>query len=84
MHASFPYESNRTARDYGVRRPDVLIQSHPGLDGQDPLVLHGGLSGVDDPQVSTDHKDRPIEKPPHSFSFDKSTLYTLTVLGTCL
>ncbi|XP_049834290.1 transcription factor AP-2-epsilon isoform X3 [Schistocerca gregaria] len=50
MHASFPYESNRAARDYGVRRPDVLIQSHPGLDGQDPLVLHGGLSAVDDPQ----------------------------------
>ncbi|XP_066998607.1 transcription factor AP-2-epsilon isoform X2 [Anabrus simplex] len=49
MHASFPYESNR-GREYGVRRPDVLIQSHPGLDGQDPLVLHGALTGVDDPQ----------------------------------
>jgi len=51
MHASFPYESNR-AREYGgVRRPDVLIQSHPVLDSQDSLVIHNALSGVDDGQV---------------------------------
>ena len=51
MHASFPYESNR-AREYaGVRRPDVLLQSHPVLDSQDSLVIHNALSGVDDGQV---------------------------------
>jgi hypothetical protein len=52
MHASFPYESNRGSEYGGVRRPDVLIQSHPGLDPQDPLVLHNALSAVDDGQVS--------------------------------
>jgi hypothetical protein len=52
MHASFPYESNRGREYGGVRRPDVLIQSHPGLDSQDPLVLHNALSAVDDGQVS--------------------------------
>ncbi|XP_069676113.1 transcription factor AP-2-epsilon isoform X4 [Periplaneta americana] len=51
MHASFPYESNRGREYGGVRRPDVLIQSHPGLDSQDPLVLHNALSAVDDGQV---------------------------------
>lgn len=52
MHASFPYESNRGREYGGVRRPDVLIQSHPGLDSQDPLVLHNALSAVDDGQVN--------------------------------
>ncbi|KAJ9573691.1 hypothetical protein L9F63_008904, partial [Diploptera punctata] len=51
MHASFPYESNRGREYGGVRRPDVLIQSHPGLDSQDPLVLHNALSAVDDGQA---------------------------------
>ncbi|XP_063218360.1 transcription factor AP-2-epsilon isoform X2 [Bacillus rossius redtenbacheri] len=51
MHASFPYESRGAARDYGgMRRPDALIQAHPGLDSQDPLTLHGALSAVDDNQ----------------------------------
>ena len=51
MHTSFPYDSNRN-RDYGVRRSDVLIQSHPGLETQDSLTLHNALaSAVDDGQV---------------------------------
>lgn len=52
MHASFPYESNRNSRnEYGVvRRSEMLMQSHPGLD--DPLALHNALAGVvDDNQV---------------------------------
>lgn len=52
MHsAAFSYETNRRS-EYGVRRPDVLVPSgHPGLDGQDSLVLHNALSSVDDNQV---------------------------------
>jgi hypothetical protein len=52
MHsAAFSYETNRRS-EYGVRRPDVLVASgHPGLDGQDSLVLHNALSSVDDNQV---------------------------------
>lgn len=51
MHASFTYDGQRARGDYGVRRSDVLGQSHPGLD--DPLVLHNALSAaVDDGQVS--------------------------------
>lgn len=52
MHASFPYETNRNSRnEYGVvRRSEMLMQSHPGLD--DPLALHNALAGVvDDNQV---------------------------------
>ncbi|XP_059485288.1 transcription factor AP-2-epsilon [Neocloeon triangulifer] len=52
MHsaAAFSYETNRRS-EYGVRRPDVLVPSgHPGLDGQDSLVLHNALSSVDDNQ----------------------------------
>ncbi|XP_054274921.1 transcription factor AP-2-epsilon-like isoform X2 [Macrosteles quadrilineatus] len=48
MHASFPYDGQRRT-EYGVRRSDVLGQSHPGID--DPLVLHNALSAaVDDGQ----------------------------------
>jgi hypothetical protein len=53
MHsaAAFSYETSRRG-EYGVRRPDVLVPSgHPGLDGQDSLVLHNALSNVDDNQV---------------------------------
>lgn len=50
MHASFPYDGQRGRTEYGVRRSDSLVQSHPGLD--DPLVLHNALSAaVDDGQV---------------------------------
>ncbi len=52
MHASFPYETNRSSRnEYGViRRSEMLMQSHLGLD--DPLPLHNALAGiVDDNQV---------------------------------
>ena len=55
MHASFPYESNRGREYGGVRRPDVLIQSHSVLDSQDPLVIHNALSAVDDGQVGKLH-----------------------------
>jgi hypothetical protein len=51
MHsAAFSYETNRRS-EYGVRRPDILVSGHPGLDGQDSLVLHNALSNVDDNQV---------------------------------
>lgn len=50
MHASFSYDGQRGRTEYGVRRSDVLGQSHPGLD--DPLVLHNALTAaVDDGQV---------------------------------
>lgn len=52
MHVSFPYETHRNNRnDYGiVRRSEMLMQSHPGLD--DSLTLHNALSDVvDDNQV---------------------------------
>ncbi|XP_065211354.1 transcription factor AP-2-epsilon isoform X2 [Planococcus citri] len=58
MHASFPYESNRNSRnEYGVvRRSEMLMQSHPGLD--DPLALHNALAGVvDDNQNNTSVED---------------------------
>lgn len=58
MHASFPYETNRNSRnEYGVvRRSEMLMQSHPGLD--DPLALHNALAGVvDDNQNNTSVED---------------------------
>uniref|UniRef100_A0A8C9WVW5 Transcription factor AP-2 beta n=1 Tax=Sander lucioperca TaxID=283035 RepID=A0A8C9WVW5_SANLU len=53
-------------RDYGVRRPDVLLHSaHPGLEpGMGDGLLHG-LHGMEDVQVTT-HIASPLSVPmPH-------------------
>lgn len=69
MHASFPYETTRNSRnEYGVvRRSEMLMQSHPGLD--DPaLALHNALAGVvDDNQVRLGHS---LFASPHPFRPD--------------